>query len=165
MAGNANSGRRPQPTSLKLLKGEKNKDRINENEPVPPAGEVVKPSTLSMAAGLAWDEMAPVCVAMGTLTPADVKPFATLCELQATIEMASSQKNAEGFAPFTVSDDYNGAPTVKIHAALKLERETATALRPYYEKFGLEPAGRSRIKVPKRDAAPVSKWAGTKVSG
>lgn len=101
--------------------------------------------------------MAPVASAMGTLTTADVKPFATLCELQATLEMASSQKNAEGFAPFTLSEDYNGAPVIKVHAALKLERETATALRPYYEKFGLEPVGRARISVPK-PKEPENKW-------
>lgn len=99
---------------------------------------------------------------MGTLTRADVRPFATMCELQATMLKASAQKDAEQFAPFTVSDDYNGAPVVKVHAALKLERETATALRPYYALFGLEPVSRARIQVAKKpaDEAPQSKWAG-----
>ena len=46
---------------------------------------------------------------------------------------------------------------MKVHAALKLERETASALRPYYEKFGLEPVGRARISVP-QTKAPESKW-------
>jgi hypothetical protein len=100
---------------------------------------------------------------MGTLTPADLRPFATLCELQATLVQASAQKDAVGFAPFTLSEDYNGAPKVGTHAALRLERETATTVRPYYEYFGLTPASRARISVPKKsDAAPESKWAGIK---
>jgi len=73
---------------------------------------------------------------------------------------ASAQKDAEGFGMFTLSEDYNGAPKVGTHAAIKLERETAQALRPYYEYFGLTPASRARITVPKKDEAPVSKWAG-----
>jgi P27 family predicted phage terminase small subunit len=105
-----------------------------------------------------WSELAPVCIAMGTLTLADSAAFATLCELEATRRHASSQKDAEGFGMFTISQDYNGADKVGVHAAIKVERETAQALRPYYEKFGLEPAGRSRISVPKQTV--VSKWEG-----
>ena len=87
-------------------------------------------------------------------------PFAALCELQATLNAASAQKDAEAFAPFTVADDYNGVPTVKVHAALKLERETAQAIRPYYALFGLEPVSRARIAVPPAPEEPTSKWAG-----
>jgi phage terminase small subunit len=158
--GYENSGRRPRPTKLTMLLGNPSKKKLNKNEPVPPAGEIVRPVGLSRLAGGVWDALAPVCLAMGTLTSADLKPFATLCELQATVEQASAQKDAEGFAPFVVSQDFNGADVVKIHAAIKLERETATALRPYYELFGLTPVARARIAVPKKPDEPVSKWAG-----
>lgn len=157
--GFSNSGRRPKPTALKVLQGNPGKRRLNEREPKPPAGKVCPPGRLSAAARGVWEELAPIGLVMGTLTTADVSAFATLCELRATFDMAASQKDAEGFAPFTVSDDFNGAPVVHIHAALKLERETAAALRPYYEKFGLEPVGRARIQVATGDA-PESKWAG-----
>jgi hypothetical protein len=43
---------------------------------------------------------------------------------------------------------------------MKLERDTAATLRPYYALFGLEPVSRARVSVPKTDA-PASKWAGT----
>ena len=95
-----------------------------------------------------------------TLTPADVRPFARLCELEATAVEASRQKDAPGFGMFTLSEDYNGAPKVGVHAAIKVERETSVALRPYYEYFGLTPSSRARIQVPKGADAPVSKWAG-----
>ena len=160
--GYENSGRRPQPTKLTMLRGNPSKKKLNKNEPVPPAGDIVPPAGLSGRARGVWADLAPVCLAMGTLTTADLKPFATLCELQATVEHASAQKDAEGFAPFVVSQDFNGADVVKVHAAIRLERETATALRPYYELFGLTPVARARIAVPKAPDEPVSKWAGLK---
>jgi phage terminase small subunit len=158
--GNKNSGRRPISTALKALRGNPGQRKLNENEPCPPLGDVVKPAELSAPAGVVWDRLAPGCLAMGTLTTVDVEAFGTLCELKATLEMASRQKDAEGFAPFVISQDFNGADVVKVHAAVKLERETAGALRPYYALFGLEPVSRARIQVPKKADEPVSKWAG-----
>src|SRR5688572_22964262 len=99
--GNKNSGRRPQPTALKVLRGNPGQRPLNDAEPRPPAGEARPPASLSRIAASVWAEIAPACVAMGTLTPADVTAFATLCELEATRRMASSQKDAEAFAPFT----------------------------------------------------------------
>jgi len=78
---------------------------------------------------------------MGTLTVADVLPFRQLCELQAT---SDANARTKGTAVFDV----------------RLERETANVMRPYYEYFGLTPASRARISVPKQAEAPVSKWAG-----
>jgi len=110
-----------------------------------------------------WDEIAPIALAMGTLTTADVAAFTTLCELEVTRRQASLEKNREGFSPFMVTTMVDSAGNehmnVKEHPAIKLERNTAAALRPYYEKFGLEPVGRARIVVKPKDE-PVSKWAG-----
>jgi len=140
--GYENSGRRPQPTALKVLRGNPSKTRLNAHEPQPPAGEVVKPAGLSAGAGVVWDELAPICLAMRTLTPADLRPFVTLCELQATFSANTATK---GTAVFDV----------------RLERDTAVALRPYYALFGLEPVSRARIVVVKaKPDEPVSKWAG-----
>ena len=140
--GYENCGRRPQPTALKALRGNPSKTRLNEHEAVPPAGPVTKPATLSLDGGRVWEELAPVCLHMGTLTAADVKPFATLCELEATRERASLAKDGP-----------------KREAAVRLELATASALRPYYALFGLDPVSRTRIVVAPSAGAPVSKWA------
>lgn len=158
--GYENSGRRPQPTALKVLRGNPGKEKLNENEPQPPAGEVTKPANLSERGGVVWDRLAPVCIAMGTLTTADLDTFATLCELQADMDMARAAKNAPEFAPFTVSEDYNGAPKIGVHGAIKLEKELSPVIRPYYALFGLEPVSRARIQVGKQAEPPASKWAG-----
>lgn len=144
--GNHNSGRRPQPTALKLLRGNPSKTKPNPREPKPPAGPVAQPVELSVGARAVWAELAPVCVAMGTLTPADVRVFATMCELQSTLQRASAAKDASEAEALTV--------------VLKLEWDTATAVRPYYALFGLEPVSRARVAV-KPDEQKVSKWAGS----
>jgi P27 family predicted phage terminase small subunit len=142
-----------------MLKGNPGRRHLPA-EVVTPVGEPDKPEGLSEAAGRIWDDVAPVLLFMGTLTKGDARAFATMCELQATLVKASSQKDAPGFTPFVVSQDFNGADVVKVHAALRLERETATTIRQFYEYFGMTPSARARMAVPKRPDEPVSKWAG-----
>jgi hypothetical protein len=116
-------------------------------------------------ASVVWDELAPLALEMGTLTAADVSCFATLCELEATRRHASQQKDAEGWAMFTLGENYSGTLKVGVHAAIKVESETAAKLRPFYEQFGLSgPYGRARLKVKNKTAEPVSKWAGTGIA-
>jgi phage terminase small subunit len=160
--GNQNSGRRPRSHDLMMLRGEKNKGRFNLAEPKPPSGEVVKPEGLSTGASKVWDEMAPICVGMRTLYPSDVKSFAAYCELQATLSFASASKDARALLELRAANgiDKRLKVVVVIDAVLKLERETAQAIRPYYDMFGLNPLARNKIAVPKAEDAPKSKWEG-----
>ena len=132
--GNHNSGRRPKPTALKLLQGNPGKGKLNVHEPKPPEGEANQHEDISGLAQKVWDELAPIASHMGTLTPADVASFTTLCELEATRRVASKQKDAEGFTPFlmTTITDSAGNEHLKVqeHPAIRLERNTAAALRP-----------------------------------
>jgi hypothetical protein len=99
---------------------------------------------------------------MRTLTVADVRPFASLCELQATMQATAAAKAGRSLFTLEIGDADPKSLTVKIDAVLKLERETANALRPYYEVFGLTPSARARLAMPPTAEAPVSKWAGLK---
>jgi P27 family predicted phage terminase small subunit len=161
MAGNRNSGRRPKPTALHVLRGNPSKKKLNQGEPKPPEGAVSVPETASIVAKVVWSELAPVALAMGTLTTADIAAFTTLCELEATFRLACAEKDRPGFSPFLhttmVDSAGNEHQNIKEHPAIKLERSTAGAMRPYYEKFGLEPVGRARIAVPQQEQ-PLTKW-------
>jgi hypothetical protein len=99
------------------------------------------PTTLSSGASQVWDEMAPHAMALGTLTASDVRCFAVLCELVSTAAGASSQK-ATGVS------------------AMRLERQTASAMRPYLEMFGLAgPVSRQRLRIaPPAAANPLDKF-------
>lgn len=160
--GNHNSGRRPKPTALHILNGNPSRKNLNINEVRPPAGDITQPTGLSAGASVVWAELAPVCLAMGTLTTADLRPFATLCELQSTLQQTSASKDGRALFTLKAQDEAGSTVKIVINAVLKLERETANALRPYYEYFGLTPSSRARLATPKGKAteAPVSKWAG-----
>jgi phage terminase small subunit len=95
---------------------------------------------LSAGAAHVWEVLAPVCLTMGTLSPADTMAFATYCEIQASFTANAQAKGTPAF---------DGA----------LERALAAALRPFYALFALEPASRARMPTaPPREVA--SKWAG-----
>jgi hypothetical protein len=91
-----------------------------------------------------WEELAPVCIEMGTLTAADVRPFAMLCELQATLNRASALKQKPR----------------QFMKGVALEKQFASIIRQYYALFGMDPVSRQRIRVATNDAPPVSKWSG-----
>lgn len=159
--GFANSGRRPyrQPTALKALRGNPGR-RKNPGEPLPPAsGPVTKPEELSAGASAVWDRIAPIALAMRTLTCGDVSTFVTFCELQATFDQVIVEKSKPEYRPVLWSEDATGEPVAKIHPVVRLERDTAASLKNYYSFFGLEPSARSRMIVPAAADAPVSKWA------
>lgn len=139
--GNQNSGRRKQPTALKILRGNPSKVRISDLEPKPPSDQVVMPATLSPGAIVVWNRTAPICLAMKTLTCADVEPFARMCELQASFDRNTKKKGTKAFEA-------------------KLEIDLAGSLLRYSALFGMEPVSRSRIQIPKANAEPVVKWSG-----
>jgi hypothetical protein len=141
--GFENSGRRPQPSALKILRGKTRS--LNLAEPQPPDGVVVMPPGLSVGAVTVWDELAPLCITMGTLTVVDVRPFAMLCELEASLAIARRWKGNRK----------------KLADGLKLERDFSPIIRQYYALFGLDPVSRARIAVPKKlQPTPAAKWAG-----
>ncbi|MDP3719340.1 MAG: P27 family phage terminase small subunit [Acidobacteriota bacterium] len=128
------------------------------NHPQAPAGEAQKPAGLSPMASTVWDALAPACVAMGTLTPADARVFGTLCELQASLDLITRQKDGRALLSLR-QDPGDEKLVVVVDAVLKAERDTAAALRPFYSVFGLDPVSRARVQVPPT-VKPASKWAG-----
>jgi P27 family predicted phage terminase small subunit len=151
-------GRRAFPTAVHVLRGNPSRKRLNTSEPKPPDGPVEMPAGLSPGARVVWEGLAPVLLGMRVLTVADVPAFSSLCELQATFAAIIAEKSAPAFRAVQWGEDETGAPIMLAHPLLRLERETAAALRLYYAAFGLEPSARARIVVPPAPEA-VSKWA------
>ena len=87
-------GRRPKPTSLKLVTGNPGKRALPEEgaEPTPPAGDIVAPAFLKKRALELWNEYQPTLSAMGTLTVADVHMLAEWCQL--TVKMERNRTTA-----------------------------------------------------------------------
>jgi phage terminase small subunit len=76
-------GRRPKSKHLKVITGNPGRRPLPETEPTPPEGPIVRPASVQYRAAEIWDQFAPICIALGTLTTADVLTFANYCRLQA----------------------------------------------------------------------------------
>ena len=88
------AGRRPKPTRLKLITGRQRAARARTGEPEPPTGAIERPAFLKYRAAELWDERAPIYIAMGTLTVADVDNFAVWCVLMAEFDKSQEKMQA-----------------------------------------------------------------------
>lgn len=81
------AGRRPRPNGVKEVVGTIRPDRVREDGKTPPAGEIVRPKFLKRKGEIElWNEFAPICKHLGTLTVADTRTFANWCLKQAEFE-------------------------------------------------------------------------------
>ncbi len=145
----ATRGRKPLPTALKLLEGDRGKGRrpINKNEPVPPKGTIKCPSWLLPEAKKEWKRLAPALEAMGVLTMADEKDFAGYCQAYARWKEAEEFITQHGSIFKTPSGYVQQVPQVSIaQQNLKIMQSLAS-------EFGLSPATRSRIVTGGSEAA------------
>ena len=137
----ATKGRKPLPTALKVLEGDRGKGRrpINKEEPTPPQENVKCPGWLMPEAKKEWKRLAPSLIAMGILTDHDMEAFAGYCQAYARWKEAEEFITQHGTIVRTPSGYWQQVPQVSIaQTYLKV-------MNRFAEQFGLTPASRSRI--------------------
>ncbi len=142
-------GPAPKPRALKEAQGNPGRRRLNDNEPVPPAGDVAPPSWLSPIGRDVWAQLAPVMTTMRVLTTADVWTFARYCENFARWLELRAFLAGKGPAS-TVIPVKDEAGNVRYLQEIPQAREYRlldALLRQAEREFGLTPSARSRIKV------------------
>ena len=137
----ATRGRKPLPTAVKILEGDRGKGRrpLNRKEPVPNSDQVKCPGWLMPAAQKEWKRLAPPLIAMGVLTNHDVMNFAGYCEAYARWREAEEFLNQHGTIFKTPSGYVQQVPQVSI--ALQNLKQ----MQSLGSEFGLTPASRSRL--------------------
>lgn len=139
----------PKPTALKVAAGNPGKRRLNEGEPVPPAGPIVPPSWLAEPSRQIWDQLAPIVMGMKTLTSADVFAFSRYCNCIARyveLDKFLMRKGASG-TTYKVMDGNGKFRSIReIPQAIEYRRLHEILVR-LESHFGLTPAARSRINV------------------
>ena len=88
-------GRRPKPTRLRVIEGNKGKRPLPKNEPQPEPGAKA-PRGLSPKAKVAWQSLAPKLDRLGILTEIDALAFATFCETFARYQTAKAALEEHG---------------------------------------------------------------------
>ena len=137
----AMAGRKPKPTALKVLEGDRGKGRrpLNEHEPIPPRGAIRCPAWLEAEAKKEWKRLAPSLEAMGILTAVDITAFAGYCQAYARWKEAEEFISKHGSIFQTPSGYVQQVPQVSI------AQQNLKIMQSFCSEFGLTPATRSRI--------------------
>lgn len=149
------TGRKPKPTALRLLDGDR-KDRINEHEPIPRGLPPVCPEDASADVRSIWDYTVRELDHMGLAFACDRDALRAYCEAVATHRKASAI-----LARSAVLVKGQKGNMVR-NPAVGLQRDAANTLRLFAVEFGLTPSARSRIEHrADDDAADDNPFSGT----
>lgn len=115
-------GRIPKPTETKKRNGNPGKRALPKAEPKF-SGDAERPAWLSVGARSVWEDLAPRMKTAGLLTSGDGEAFGMMCSL-------ASEFRAD---------------------AQKMSANRISRLDALMQRFGMDPASRTRISVPKKD--------------
>jgi P27 family predicted phage terminase small subunit len=135
-------GRRPKPTSLKILTGNPGKRPLNSDEPRPEPAIPDCPIELGPVARDEWDRMAPQLAALRILTHLDRAALAAYCGAYAMWAEATESIQKYG----TMVKSPTGYPVQSPYVSIA-NRQAEIMMRIASE-FGFTPASRSRISAP-----------------
>ena len=134
-------GRKPQPTRLRLLKGNTGRRRPNNREPSPTVQAPPRPDFLSGPAAEKWDELAPYLVGLRLMTIGDGPALAALCQAWGRYCAAEKQLAEQG--PVVTSPNGYGIPS----PWLAISNQAHDQMRKLLTEFGLTPSSRSRVEI------------------
>jgi len=137
-----NVGRKPKPTALKILEGEPNKDRINQNEPKPEPPSLQFPDWLNEDGRRIWNRYAPVLKRLGVFKQTDEFAFACLC--QEAGRYINLQKKIEEKKNYITTNVRQGDKSIP---EINMANQCLKQIRGLMGEFGLTPSSRSRISV------------------
>jgi len=136
----ARTGRPPEPTKLKLIKGNPGKRPIKP-EPKPPPSKPLRPQWLVGYARAEWERVVPTLDRLGLLTVVDRSVLAAYCEATAGLKAASKDLRERGYLIKSKRED--GA-LVK-NPSNQLLRDYARLIATYSSMLGLSPGDRVRL--------------------
>lgn len=134
-------GRKPLPTALKDLEGDRGHNRrpLNRQEPTPSSDGVKCPIWLETEAKKEWKRLAPSLLAMGVLTNHDLSAFAGYCQAYARWREAEEFLSKHGTTFETPNGYVQQVPQVSIAA------QSLKIMQSFCAEFGLTPASRARL--------------------
>ncbi len=136
-------GPAPMPTKLKILTGNRGKRPLNDLEPEPEGKIPRKPRILQGMAKTEWDRITKELHVLGLLTEIDRTALAVYCQNWQRWNEAERElsKNL-----VTVTD--KGYAMQSPYVAIS--NKAAENMKKFLIEFGMTPASRSRVKVPKK---------------
>ena len=148
-------GPRPEPTILKIAKGNPGKRALNKSEPKPPADAIQPPDWVSGRSLEKWQEVVPKLVGMGVMTNADIDTIARYCTMYEQFVKYLDQVR-RGLDVLVIRDDSGKVKYMQSTPAATMMTKLAASMLRIEQEFGLTPSSRSGIatkEIPKQDEA------------
>ena len=139
-------GPRPQPTQLKIMRGNPGCRPINKAEPQPPSDGVVMPGHLGEVAAGKWCELLPLLQAVKVMTRADVESLARYCDTYEWWLATRAKLKKEGDT-YPILNDKGEVKYIAQRPEVSIANKLAAQLRQLESDFGLSPAARTSLKV------------------
>ena len=139
-------GPRPQPTELKLLRGNPGHRAINKAEPKPAADGVVMPSHLGPVAVEKWQQVLPLLQAVKVMTKADVEALGRYCDTYEWWLATRTRLKSEGDT-YPILNDKGEIKYIAQRPEVSIAHKLAAQMRQLEQDFGLNPSARTGLHV------------------
>lgn len=152
----------PEPTRLKVLKGNPGKRPVNPREPEPRPDVPRCPQWLGPEAKAVWKRLVPELKHMRVLSYVDGDALAAYCQTYARWRAAEEFIGKHGEV-YTLRDEQGRVRCMQQFPQVAIARQLLQILRSYQQEFGMTPAARSRVVVPGEPAdarGDAHRWLG-----
>lgn len=139
-------GPAPQPTVLKLMRGNPGKRPLNKNEPKPrPVSNSLKyPDWFDEIARREWKRIVPELRQLGLLTVIDISALEAYCATYSRWVRAEKIVKKEG-------ETYRAEGEIKRRPEVGIIEKALHLMKTFCTEFGLTPSSRSNISISKPD--------------
>ncbi len=137
-------GPRPEPTVLKIAKGNPGKRRLNRAEPTPPADAIQPPAWLAGASLEKWHDVVPKLVSMGVMTNADIDTLARYCTMYEQFLKYLCEVR-QGNDVLVIRDEAGKVKYMQSTPAATMLTKLAASMLRIEQEFGLTPSARTGI--------------------
>ena len=148
-------GRKPVPTVLKIARGNPGQRRLPADEPQPSTEiDLAVPAILAddPDARAEWERTAPMLHRLGLLSEADGDALILYCATFARWKQAETQLRRYGLLITA-----KGNPYPMISPYLSISNKAQAQCRLLLMEFGCTPTSRSRVHLPKKQAADAQR--------
>ncbi len=145
-------GPTPQPTALRIAKGNPSKRPLNKREPQPEKGRPRCPQWVDDYAKACWKQVVPELERLGVLTRIDGQALTNYCVAWSRWKQAEEFLQKHG-SVIPIKDDNGKLRYLQQVPQVAIARTLMQVLNRYQQDFGLTPSARTRIQVP-ADARP-----------
>lgn len=138
------SGRRPKPTALKVVEGNKGRRPLNGSEPKPKKSNSKPPAHLSSIGKKTWSSLIDRLGDMNLMTIADEYALERLVDCYAEILAYREAIKINGHTYTT--ENVQGGLMVRPRPEVGMLADADRRFKSYLVEFGLTPAARSKVK-------------------